>query len=93
MAFDISEFRLRFPEFRAASDALVVETAEAAALDIGLDEYRDKANEALLYLTAWKLSDLPFGRDLRPEDSDKPSRYEREFRRITRLIRWPFMVT
>lgn len=93
MAFDLVTFNLRFPEFRPAGDALIEATAQAATLDIDAGEYGDKADEALLYLTAWKLSELPFGRDLRPEDSATPSRYEREFRRITRLIRWPFMVT
>lgn len=93
MAFDLSVFRARFPEFRSAQDSMIESTADAAALDIDAGEYGDKADEALLYLTAWKLSELPFGRDLRPEDSATPSRYEREFRRITRLIRWPFLVT
>jgi hypothetical protein len=93
MPFVLETFRDRFPEFRSADGDMIEAAAAAAEHDITAAEYRDKAGEALLYLTAHKLALSPFAKDLRLVDDTGQTTYWREYHRITRLIRWPFMVT
>jgi hypothetical protein len=93
MAFALATFRLRFPEFRTASDAMIQSFADAADKDIAADVYGDKADEARLYLTAHKLAISPFGRNARLVNEDGTTTYWSDYERIKRLVRQPIVVT
>ena len=66
----LANFRIKYPEFRAASDTLVNVMLTDAALRIDPDVYLTKTDQAHGLLTAHLLMCSPFGASMAKSDED-----------------------
>jgi hypothetical protein len=88
---EIATFKIRYPEFKSASDDLIEACLEDAALSVDATVYGAKYDLAHGLLAAHYLAMNPNGLQLRmqTEQGSVPlvaSHYGREFRRIRRSV-------
>ena len=88
---EIEDFKIRYPEFKSASDELVGACLDDAALSLDSTVYGAKYDLAHGLLTAHYLAMSPNGLQLRmmTDQGSVPlvaSHYGREFRRVRRSV-------
>lgn len=76
------EFRLRFPEFRTASDGLIDRVIGEAVRSIDPDRFGDQTDDAVGYLAADLLTTSPFGKSQRLEDDKSETTYRKRYLQI-----------
>lgn len=80
---DLAAFRLAFPEFENATDALIEGKLAEAAISVSSEVYGEQYDTAHGYLTAHLLSASPRGRALARLENDKEATtYLRAFEAI-----------
>ena len=83
MALTVSRFKVFFPEFIDAGDAMIqahIDTSDIDAATLGT-----QADYGLALVVAMRLAETPWGRNARLQDKDgKGSTYERRFREVAR---------
>ncbi len=81
----LSEFRARFPEFRAASDTLVESVIAEATLEVAPETFGDLTATAIGYLTAHRLSTSAMGKDQRLVDKENETIHWKNYQHIVRM--------
>lgn len=92
MALSLSEFRDLFPEFTLASDTLVQNALDRAALRTPANVWGDLEDQGHGYLTAHLLCILPGAKDMRI-GKDGSNLYEKERKTLERIVSSGFRVT
>lgn len=82
---DVS-FRLRFPEFRTASNTLINSVIAEATARVASDVFGDLTEAAIGYLAAHLLAVSPFGKNQRLEDSTTVTTYWTEYITIRQQV-------
>jgi hypothetical protein len=78
----LAEFRVRFPEFSKASDALVNAVLAEAALQVDDEIFNDQYDAAHGHLAAHLLCLSPYGQAARLAEPGKPTTYQVHYERL-----------
>jgi len=100
MAIGVSEFLVRFPEFRNADHSLIDAKLIEARAQIGASVWGDLYDQGVGYLAAHLLSVAPTGQHARlipasakASRDDSLTTYEREYKRLVLVVAHGFRVT
>lgn len=83
---DVETLIDRFPEFEGVDAPFLQRYIDAATAEVDPKIWGAKADEGILYLAAHKLALSPAGKAARLQERDKSTTYEKEFRRLVRIV-------
>ena len=96
MAYDITAFRARFPEFQNVVDSIIEANLLAAALEVDPGIWGQKTSEGILLLAAHKLTISPWGQAVRTAKQGTNTMhntlYWEEYSRLMRMVASGFRV-
>lgn len=90
---DVQTFTDRFAEFEGVDEPYIQRFLNAAISEVDPVVWGDKADEGILYLTAHKMALSPAGKAARLVAPDQASTYEKEFRRLVKIVASGYRVT